>query len=769
MPAPGPEPGARQVFRVFLFTDLAGSTDLKRRLGDLAGARAIARSNELFRKALARHGGREQDNAGDGFFAHFDVPSQALLCALEFQREMAGLVDPEPLQARVGIHLGESVQLAEEGAPAEALRGLAVDAAARVMGLALPGQILLTRHAFDSVRQNVRAAPDGAAIEWLAHGPYRFKGLDDPLEVYEVGVRGLSPLRPPPDSEKAHRAVAPGDEETLGWRPAVGLGVPTRPSWRLQRKLGDGGFGEVWLAVHETFREQRVFKFCFEAERVRGLKREVVLFRLLRETLGDRPDVVRVLDWQMEQPPYSIELEHVTGGDLVEWIAEEGGFGEVPLDMRLELAAQVADALGAAHRAGILHRDVKPQNVLVATDANGAPLARLTDFGIGLVTDRAALAARGLPEAGFTETVFGPEGSSGSGTRLYMAPELAAGHPATTCSDVFALGTLLYQLAVGDFRRPVGPGWERDIADEMLREDIAACVDVDPGRRLATAAELAERLRGLGARRAEREATRRHALEAQEALEAAAAASRRREHRRFAAALSLVVISLAAIALCWAELGRASREVDALYAGVIERLGDAMIGKVDAAAHRLVETFPEEPGAEALARGLAELEAWYRTDHASHTGEGLVVVDAADRIVLDTSAAGGTQADAAGRTWDMQAVREGEVGRHAHCQTGELGEGEKLCAFAAFALAASEGWVAVVMLEDDLYARARRIEEGLERVALSSSALGVLIFGIWAGVLVTHWSDRRRGASPAPAQCATSLSTARATAMESAS
>ena len=90
------------------------------------------------------------------------------------------------------------------------LVALAVDTAARVIGVAQPGQIVLTRHAFYSVRQHVSEGPDGSRVEWLAHGRYAFKGVKEPLEVFEVAVRGQSPLAPPRDSEKAKRVTDTG-------------------------------------------------------------------------------------------------------------------------------------------------------------------------------------------------------------------------------------------------------------------------------------------------------------------------------------------------------------------------------------------------------------------------------------------------------------------------------------------------------------------------------------------------------------------------------
>jgi hypothetical protein len=121
------------------------------------------------------------------------------------------------------------------------------------------------------------------ALSWLNHGPYLMKGVEEPMEICEVGEVGqASVLARPPDSEKARRHISPESEPVLGWRPAVGQVVPNT-GWVLERELGAGGFGEVWLGRHEKLKERRVFKFCFHADRVRSLKREVTLFRLLKE------------------------------------------------------------------------------------------------------------------------------------------------------------------------------------------------------------------------------------------------------------------------------------------------------------------------------------------------------------------------------------------------------------------------------------------------------------------------------------------------------
>ncbi|WP_158608573.1 tetratricopeptide repeat-containing protein kinase family protein [Stagnimonas aquatica] len=119
---------------------------------------------------------------------------------------------------------------------------------------------------------------------------------------------------------------------------------------------------------------------------------------------------------------------------------------------------------------------------------------------------------------------------SDSGTPLYFAPEVLAGQPHTVRSDNYALGVLLYQLAVGDFKKPLSPGWERDIADPLLREDIALAADGNPQHRLGDAEELARRLRSLDSRREQR--ARRAAQQALEQSQREAAEKLRADNQQ---------------------------------------------------------------------------------------------------------------------------------------------------------------------------------------------------------------------------------------------
>jgi hypothetical protein len=153
---------------------------------------------------------------------------------------------------RIGIHEGEILMLDSQHEMPSAV-GAPVNLAARVQALAEPGQVLLTRGVFDSGRQLIKVIPhvpveEQAELNWQAHGAYLIKGLAEPVEIFEVGECGLAPFVAPPSGGNAQRSVSAEEEATLGWRPASGLEVPRRPGWRLEAALGEGGFGEVWLA-----------------------------------------------------------------------------------------------------------------------------------------------------------------------------------------------------------------------------------------------------------------------------------------------------------------------------------------------------------------------------------------------------------------------------------------------------------------------------------------------------------------------------------------
>src|SRR3546814_16931739 len=111
----------------------------------------------------------------------------------------------------------------------------------------------------------------------------------------------------------ARLALEPGDHP------------PLRPTWSLVERIGGGGSGEVWRVRQDRTGEERVFKFAVDGGALRGLKREVTLYRVLHDSLGEHANLLRVLDWNLERAPFFIETEYQTHGRLQQWSQNQTG------------------------------------------------------------------------------------------------------------------------------------------------------------------------------------------------------------------------------------------------------------------------------------------------------------------------------------------------------------------------------------------------------------------------------------------------------------
>ena len=275
-------------------------------------------------------------------------------------------------------------------------------------------------------------------------------------------------------------------------------------AWRVLARAGEGGMGTVFLVARDDgeFRMRAALKIVraglhLDAASVRRFREERQILAHL-----DHPGLARLLDGGVtaEGLPYYV-MEYVDGAAIDRWCdARRAGIPE-----RLQLFAQVCDAVAAAHRAGIVHRDIKPSNVLV--NADGEP--KLLDFGIAkpLASHAGHAAARhGGPE---------PEASSAALTRTgerlltpeYASPEQVRGEPVTPATDIYSLGVLLYELLTG--QRPYHPKSrtrheiERAILDEtptrpsaLATRTAADAAAASAAARSTSSGELQRRLRG---------------------------------------------------------------------------------------------------------------------------------------------------------------------------------------------------------------------------------------------------------------------------------
>ncbi|WP_170223117.1 serine/threonine-protein kinase [Nonomuraea turkmeniaca] len=204
-----------------------------------------------------------------------------------------------------------------------------------------------------------------------------------------------------------------------------------RTGYVKEEALGQGANGQVWRGRRVSDDRPVAIKVLREEYAADP----AAVARFLREGIAlrsiDHPHLVPVYDLVAEGTMLAIVMELVPGENLRAAIAR----GVVDPGKAVTLLGHVAQALAAVHAAGIVHRDVKPENVMV-TWRGGEPWARLTDFGVAHVADGQALTRQ----------------STFVGTSAYLAPELAQGRSPTSAADVYALGVMAYELLAG--RRP---------------------------------------------------------------------------------------------------------------------------------------------------------------------------------------------------------------------------------------------------------------------------------------------------------------------------
>jgi serine/threonine-protein kinase len=191
----------------------------------------------------------------------------------------------------------------------------------------------------------------------------------------------------------------------------------------LKEQLGQGGFGAVFLGEQKSGPNVAVkvldASHARDEDAVERFKREGETAQRL-----EHPNIVRVLDIGSSRSRHYLVMELVRGGSLERWLRREG-----PAEKVLPALAQTARALAYAHAEGVVHRDVKPSNVLLTRSGT----AKVADFGLARAVDHSSMTTEGRV----------------LGTASYMSPEQVKGERATAASDVYAMGIMIYQAIAG--------------------------------------------------------------------------------------------------------------------------------------------------------------------------------------------------------------------------------------------------------------------------------------------------------------------------------
>jgi serine/threonine-protein kinase len=268
-------------------------------------------------------------------------------------------------------------------------------------------------------------------------------------------------------------------------RPTSGLTFGGR--YQLGNRIAIGGMGEVWQATDLVIGRTVAIKILKDEylgdpgflERFRAEARHAALV--------NHEGIANVFDYGEEDGSAFLVMELVPGEALSSILEREH---VLPTDKVLDIVAQTASALQAAHQAGLVHRDIKPGNLLITPDGR----VKITDFGIARIADQVPLTATGQV----------------MGTVQYLSPEQASGHPASPATDIYSLGIVAYECLAG--RRPFTGESQVAIAmaqineappelpvtiAEPVRNLVYACIAKRPEDRPATAAHLARAAQAL--------------------------------------------------------------------------------------------------------------------------------------------------------------------------------------------------------------------------------------------------------------------------------
>ncbi len=257
-----------------------------------------------------------------------------------------------------------------------------------------------------------------------------------------------------------------------------GESVPNaNPRWRLTQLIGAGGFGEVWEVRHQQLKDSHAVKFCQDSVSAKVLKREAAALFKLHEDLPKHPHIVGLEDLSLENEPYWLAFEYVSGGTL-EALMRAKRFS---WEEALELFMPLVQGMSAVHQVGIVHRDLKPANILLT--AEGRP--KIADFGIGKVTVE--------QEIQQTHTQFT---TLGAGSFGYVSPEQLEGQPAHPADDVYSLAVILWQMLSYTLKPPrfIRTSLEEVEMPEGAKQLILDCLDQPRKKRPQDAGELLKQL-----------------------------------------------------------------------------------------------------------------------------------------------------------------------------------------------------------------------------------------------------------------------------------
>ena len=282
----------------------------------------------------------------------------------------------------------------------------------------------------------------------------------------------------------------------------MSLGVGARLGhYAVTTKIGEGGMGEVWQATDTKLNRQVALKilpetFATDPDRLARFQREAQVLASL-----NHPGIAAIYGIEEADDTRALVLELVEGPTLAERIAQ----GPIPIDEALPIAKQIADALEAAHEAGVIHRDLKPANIKVRDDGT----VKVLDFGLAKALDTTP---QGDPSLSPTLTAAATQMGVIMETAAYMSPEQVRGKPVDRRADIWAFGVVLFEMLTGkkafegeDVSLTLASVMKSDVNVTTLPQDLPAnvrtvlrrCLEKDPSQRVRDIGDVRLAMEGV--------------------------------------------------------------------------------------------------------------------------------------------------------------------------------------------------------------------------------------------------------------------------------
>jgi serine/threonine protein kinase/class 3 adenylate cyclase len=379
-----------------LFTDVVGSTSFFERNGDTAGLVMIHRHHELAAHAIQQYEGKVIKTIGDSAMAEFPNPTSAVRAAVEIERQFLNLNSTLPedqrVEVRIGVHTGVGYRKGND------LFGDVVNVTARIVKRTAPAQILISRAVHEGISND-----SDLHCRWL--NKLTIDGRTEKEDIFEVVWTNVEAYRDVQD------------------RLASTSQFP--PRYEVLSQIGTGGTGILYKVRDLETNEIVALKIlkpeiASDPDVQENFKRELLLARKITHK-----NVCRIHEFSRSNGTAYTSMEFIEGESLASRLQRAGALS---LREAIEIARQICAGLREAHAQGIIHRDLKPANIMV--DRNGT--VKIMDFGIARKVQR---------EGPMTGTIVG--------TPAYMAPEQAELKPVSPCTDIYALGLLLYEMVTG--------------------------------------------------------------------------------------------------------------------------------------------------------------------------------------------------------------------------------------------------------------------------------------------------------------------------------